>query len=229
MKGIVHKILASKYWWIMLLAGVILINYLATFLQARIDLTREKRYTLSAATGKLVKQLDDVVEIDVFLKGEFPAGFRKLANTTREFLGLLKDRNSSRIRYRFISPLETVPGRTMKYGDSLVNMGAVPINLTVQRDETQSSNIIFPVAVINYKGRQSLVNLYPGVSREMSQNEINSAEALMEYQFAQALDRLTNEKKPGVAYSIGNGEPADARTFLQASWIGRRPKWPRSA
>jgi len=213
MKGIVHKILASKYWWIMLLAGVILINYLATFLQARIDLTREKRYTLSAATGKLVKQLDDVVEIDVFLKGEFPAGFRKLANTTREFLGLLKDRNSSRIRYRFISPLETVPGRTMKYGDSLVNMGAVPINLTVQRDETQSSNIIFPVAVINYKGRQSLVNLYPGVSREMSQNEINSAEALMEYQFAQALDRLTNEKKPGVAYSIGNGEPADARTF----------------
>jgi hypothetical protein len=95
----------------------------------------------------------------------------------------------------------------MKYGDSLVNMGAVPINLTVQRDETQSSNIIFPVAVISYKGRQSLVNLYPGVSREMSQNEINSAEALMEYQFAQALDRLTNEKKPGVAYSIGNGEP----------------------
>ncbi|MBL0267542.1 MAG: hypothetical protein IPP99_02350 [Chitinophagaceae bacterium] len=44
MKGIVHKILASKYWWIMLLAGVILINYLATFLQARIDLTREKIY-----------------------------------------------------------------------------------------------------------------------------------------------------------------------------------------
>ena len=102
------------------------------------------------------------LQIDVFLKGEFPAGFRKLANTTREFLGLLKDRNSSRIRFRFISPLETVPGRTMKYGDSLVNMGAVPINLTVQRDESQSSNIIFPVAVISYKGRQSLVNLYPG-------------------------------------------------------------------
>ncbi len=213
MKGFVHKILASKYWWIILLAWVIFINYLATFLQVRIDLTKEKRYTLSAATGNLVKQLDDVVQIDVFLKGEFPAGFRKLANTTREFLGLLKDRNSSRIRFRFISPLETVPGRTMKYGDSLVNMGAVPINLTVQRDETQSSNIIFPVAVISYKGRQSLVNLYPGVSREMSQNEINSAEALMEYQFAQALDRLTNEKKPGVAYSIGNGEPADARTY----------------
>ncbi|MBL0267543.1 MAG: Gldg family protein [Chitinophagaceae bacterium] len=142
-----------------------------------------------------------------------PRRFPETGQYTREFLGLLKDRNSSRIRYRFISPLETVPGRTMKYGDSLVNMGAVPINLTVQRDETQSSNIIFPVAVINYKGRQSLVNLYPGVSREMSQNEINSAEALMEYQFAQALDRLTNEKKPGVAYSIGNGEPADARTF----------------
>lgn len=197
----------------MLLVAVVAVNFLASFLQVRIDLTKEKRYTLSKATSSLVKRLDDVVQIDVFLKGEFPSGFRKLANTTREFLGLLKDRNSSKIRFRFVSPLEDVPGRTMKYGDSLVNMGAVPINLTVQRDETQSSNIIYPVAVVSYKGKQSLVNLYPGVNREISQNEINSAEALLEYQFVKTLDRLTNEKKPGIAYSVGNGEPADARTY----------------
>lgn len=213
MKGLVHKILSSRYWWILLLAFVVLINYLAVYIPARIDLTKEKRYTLSRATKNLVGKLDEVVQIDVFLKGEFPAGFRKLANTTREFLSLLKDRNSSKIRFRFLSPLETVPGRTMKYGDSLVNLGAVPINLTVQREESQSSNIIFPVALVTYKGKQSLVNLYPGVSREMSQEETNSAEALMEYQFVKTLDRLTNEKKPGIAYSVGNGEPADARTY----------------
>lgn len=213
MKGTVNKIFASRYWWIMLLVAVVAVNFLAAFLQARIDLTKEKRYTLSKTTSSLVKRLDEVVQIDVFLKGEFPSGFRKLANTTREFLRLLKDRNSSKIRFRFVSPLEDVPGRTMKYGDSLVNMGAVPINLTVQREETQSSNIIFPVAVVSYKGKQSLVNLYPGVNREMSQNEINSAEALLEYQFVKTLDRLTNNEKPGIAYSVGNGEPADARTY----------------
>lgn len=213
MKNLFNKIVASKYWWALLLVLVIAVNYLASFLQLRIDLTKEKRYTLSRATKNLVSKLEDEVQVDVFLKGEFPSGFRKLANTTKEFLGLLKDRNSSKIRYRFISPLDVLPGRTSNYGDSLVNMGAVPINLTVQKKEGESSNIIFPVAVVSYKGKHSLVNLYPGASSRISQDEINSAEALMEYQFLKTLDQLTNEKKPGIAYSIGNGEPADFRTF----------------
>ncbi len=63
-------------------------------IHARFDLTKEKRYTLSKATKNLLKNLDEEVQIDVFLKGEFPAGFKKLANSTKEFLGLLKDRNS---------------------------------------------------------------------------------------------------------------------------------------
>lgn len=208
-----RHIIASRYGWVLLLALLAGVNYGASFLRVRADLTREKRYTLSRATSAMVQRLDDVVEVDVFLKGEFPSGFRKLANSTKDFLALLKDRNSAKIRYRFISPLEDVPGRTLSYGDSLVNMGAVPINLTVQREAGQSSNIIFPVAVMTYKGKQALVNLYPGVSREMSQTEINSAEALLEYQFAKTLDQLTSDKKPGIAYSVGNGEPADARTY----------------
>jgi ABC-type uncharacterized transport system involved in gliding motility auxiliary subunit len=110
----------------------------------RIDLTKEKRYTLSKATRNLLVGLDDDVQIDVFLKGEFPAGFRKLANSTDEFLQLLKDRNGSKIHYRFVSPLDIMPGSARSYGDSLVNLGAVPINLTVQKNAGESSNIIFP-------------------------------------------------------------------------------------
>ncbi len=213
MRSILNKIIASRYGWLILLIIVVLVNYIATFIQARVDLTKEKRYTLSGTTGNLVKKLDDVVQIDVFLKGEFPAGFRKLANTTREFLGLLKDRNSSKIRYRFISPLDEIPGTKTTYGDSLVSMGAVPINLTVQKKAGESSNIIFPVATVSYKGKRFLVNLYPGASSRISQEEINSAEALMEYQFVKTLDKLTSSDKPAVAYSIGNGEPVDGSTY----------------
>lgn len=213
MKGLINKIFISKFWWLLLLVAVFAVNYIASFIPVRVDLTKEKRYTLSKATKRLVKKLDDVVQIDVFLKGEFPSGFRKLANTTREFLSLLKDQGGPGIRYRFISPLELVPGRTTNYGDSLVNMGAVPINLTVQKEAGESSNIIFPVALVSYKGKQSLVNLYPGASREISQNEINSAEALMEYQFVKTLDKISSGNKPGIAYSTGNGEPVDARTY----------------
>ena len=213
MKTLVNKIFASKYWWLLLLVILFAINFLASSFHARFDLTKEKRYTLSKATKNLLKNLDEEVQIDVFLKGEFPSGFQKLANSTKEFLELLKDRNSSKIHYRFISPQDEMDGTTRLYGDSLVSLGAVPINLTVQKKTSESSNIIFPVALLKYKGKQSLVNLYPGASGRISQDEINSAEALMEFQFAKALDKISKEKEPSIVYATGNGEPTDYRVI----------------
>lgn len=211
----IGKIFASKFWLLPLLVVLFGINYLASIFHVRLDLTKEKRYTLSKATKDLLKNVDDDVQIDVFLKGEFPSGFRKLANSTNEFLQLLKDRNGSKIHYRFISPEDEMPINTTRitYGDSLVGLGAVPINLTVQKKAGESSNIIFPVALMHYKGQQALVNLYPGASGRISQEEINSAEALMEYQFAKSLDKLMQAKKPAVAYATGNGQPVDSRPY----------------
>ena len=211
MQKLTDKIIASKLGWLWLVIVLLVINLAASVLHSRIDLTKEKRYTLSPATGNLLNGLDEPVQIDVFLKGEFPSGFRKLANSTEEFLQLMKDRNGSKIHYRFISPQEKLPGTEMVYGDSLVNLGAVPINLTVQREAGQSSNIIFPVAIMHYKGKHALVNLYPGASGRISQEEINSAEALMEYQFAKTLDNLVRNQKHIIGYAVGNGEPIDSR------------------
>ncbi|MFI5129101.1 MAG: gliding motility-associated ABC transporter substrate-binding protein GldG [Chitinophagales bacterium] len=208
-----QKIFTSKYWWLMLLVILSGINFLASAFHSRLDLTKEKRYTLSKATKELLNSLDDDVQIEVFLKGDFPAGFRKLANSTKDFLQLMKDRNGSNIHYRFISPQDEVPGTKVLYGDSLTKLGAVPINLTVQKKEGQSSNIIFPAALVHYKGNQSLVNLYPGASGRISQDEINSAEALMEYQFVKTLDKLAKGNKPAIAYAVGNGEPTDDRVY----------------
>ena len=66
----------------------------------------------------------------------------------------------------------------------------------------ESTNIIFPVALMNYKGKQSLINLYPGASSRISQEEINSAEVLMEYQFAKALDKMTKQESPGLGMTL---------------------------
>lgn len=209
----VNKIVESKFWWVFLLVVLVAVNFLSSLFHARIDLTKEKRYTLSNTTNGLLKELDSDVQIEVFLKGSFPAGFKKLANSTEEFLRLLKEKNSSKIHYRFISPQEEMPDSRKTYGDSLVGLGALPINLTVQKEEGESSNIIFPVALLRYKGKQSLVSLYPGASGAISQDEINSAEALMEYQFAKTLDKITEEKAPAIIYATGNGQPTDYRVY----------------
>jgi ABC-2 type transport system permease protein len=209
----IKKIFASGYWWLLLLVILVAVNFLASAFHSRLDLTKEKRYTLSKATKELLNGLDDDMQVDVFLEGDFPAGFQKLANSTNDFLQLLKDRNSSRVHYRFISPKEEVPGTSVKYGDSLVALGASPINLTVQLKEGQQQNYIFPVALVTYKGKQQLVNLYGGSNRLISQNEINESEALLEYQFVSVLDKMLSTEKPSVAYALGNGEPQDVRTY----------------
>jgi len=213
MKKGLQKIINSRYWSIWLLLLLVGVNYLASDFHTRLDLTKEKRYTLSKATKDLLDNLDDDVQIDVFLKGQFPAGFKKLSNSTSDFLRLLKDR-TGRIYYRFISPQDEMPdGGGKNYEDTLVALGANPINLTVKVEAGEENKRVYPVALIKYKDRQALVNLYGGGKRAIGAEELNSAEALMEYQFAKTLDGLVNPTKPLVAYSTGNREPTDYKTF----------------
>jgi len=207
------KIMTSRFWWLFLLIGLVAVNFLASVFHARIDLTKEKRYTLSKATRGLLRSLEKPVQIDIFLTGDLNAGFRKLANSTEEFVSLLKDRNSSKVQYRVMSPMEAIPGSARLYRDTLEALGAVPINLTDQTETGASSNIIYPVALVSYNDQQELVRLYTGNERFVSQADIVNSEAAMEYEFARVIDQLVSPRKPFVAYSIGNGEPMDARTW----------------
>jgi gliding-associated putative ABC transporter substrate-binding component GldG len=212
MKKLYHLIIQYKAGAVLAVGLFFLINLLSYQWPVRLDLTAEKRYSIDSTSRSIIRSLDDELELVVFLKGEYPSGFKKLATSTDEFLSLLQAENPSRFRYRFISPMDEVePGKI--WGDSLIKLGALNINLTVQKKAGQSSNIIFPVALIRYKGQQSLVTLLPGASRSISQVELNQAEALMEYQFTSSIDKLLHPKRPGIAYEIGHGEPIDERTY----------------
>ncbi len=100
-----------------------------------------------------------------------------------------------------------------KYQDTLIAMGATPINLTVQIKQGQEQRLLFPYAWVKYQDKAELINLYNGQSRLITQDEINGAEAMMEYKFLKTIDAFTTQQKPLVAYSIGNGEPTNITTY----------------
>jgi len=221
MKGF-QKIIASKYGWLLLLVILFAVNFLASAFHSRIDLTKEKRYTLSRATKDLLNELEDDVQVDVFLKGDFPSGFRKLANSTEEFLQLLKDRNNSKIHYRFISPLDKIPGTNgILYADSLKHLGAFPINLKVQLKEGESSNLVYPVALVKYKGRQALTTIFTASNSKPPQEVLNRAESTLEYNFISTLDKLIHADFPLIGYSVGNGEPMIGGDFVNGQAVYR--------
>jgi gliding-associated putative ABC transporter substrate-binding component GldG len=203
---LINKIWSSKFWWLFLLLIIVAVNFLASSFHTRFDLTKEKRYTLSKATKELLKNLDEPVFINVFLKGDFHAGFKKLAISTSELLTEFKESGKGNFIYNFHEPDEMISGER-KYSDTLLSMGATPINLKVQLKAGQQQQYLFPVAWIRYKDRSTLVNIYTGSQRIITQDELNSAEALMEYQFINAISKITQEIKPIVGYCIGNGQP----------------------
>ena len=192
---------------------LLLINFLAAQFHKRIDLTNEQRFTISSPVKKLLSKLDDVLQVDIFLKGEFPSGFKKLATSTEELLQEFKEYSRNNIQYRFISPEEKIEGSNRTYADTLVSLGVQPINLKVQLKAGEQTQFIFPAALVHYKERVLPVSLYPGTKMLITPQELNSAEALMEFNFANAIEQLTQNHKPMIAYSYGNGEPTGANTY----------------
>jgi ABC-2 type transport system permease protein len=206
--GLLNKIWKSKAWFVITIAVLVAINWLASMYHTRIDFTNEKRFTLSTPTKKVLKKLDDVVQVDVFLKGNFPSGFKKLANSTTELLQEFKEVAGKKLQYRFISPDENVEGTNVLWADTLGALGFYPINLTSQIKEGQQQQNIYPVAFVHYKENILPVMIYQGKTKAITYPEINSAEAMMEFNFISAIDKLLQKEKPVVGYTVGNGEPA---------------------
>ena len=97
---------------ITLIAGVIiviLVNFIGSFAFHRFDLTSEKRYTISDNSKDLAANLDDIVYVKVYLEGDFPAGFKRLRDETREMLDEFRAYSNGFIEYEFINPSKYSP------------------------------------------------------------------------------------------------------------------------
>lgn len=204
------KLLQSKYWWLACLVLLLFVNYLASIFHYRIDFTQEKRYTLSKATKNLLSNLDDYVQIDVFLKGDLKAGVKKLAQSTDELLQDFKDYSKGNLRVRFINPISESSDSAARYFlDSLSSLGLRP--MTQQAQSTSgaetSQRIVVPGAIVSYRNNIYPVNLLSGVKNTEENEVYTNAEALLEYKFAFAINKLMQPHTPKIGYLTGNGEP----------------------
>ncbi len=211
-----NKLLQTKFYWVILLVFVVLVNLIAGLKPLRIDLTSEGRYTLSQPTRQLLTRLEEPVTIEVLLSGEMPAGFKKLSNSTNDLLQEFKSAGRSNFRFRFVKPGEGLneEQKNTLY-DSLARMGLNPTNIKAQtkEGEGQEERLVFPGAVITHKGRTTAVDLLQGVSADGGLESLNKAEALMEYKFANAIRQLSLDTVPLVGYLVGNGQPESYEVY----------------
>ena len=194
----------------MLLVGLAAINWLASQFHFRIDLTQEKRFTLSPATKKMLSGLNDRVAITVFLDGEMPAGFKKLTNSTRELLQEFKESGKANIQFRFVKPsMNAEDSSDVITADSLMSLGLKPTNVHVRakEGESQEQRYVFPGALLSYGNKQMAIDLLQGQDMTGGFQSLNAAESLLEYKVAHAIQKLSTDTVPVIGYLMGNGQP----------------------
>jgi len=188
---------------------IIMLNIAASQYYRRIDLTKENRYTLSMATKDLLRNLDDVVFVKVYLEGEFPSGFKRLRNSAKDLLEEFKSYSRGNVEFVFINPnAGSVEDRNAVYKE-LTEKGLSPTNLRVKGDEELSEKIIFPGAVMVYREKEIPVQLLENQIGMGPQQVLNNSVELLEYKFANGIKKLTQRNKPRVFLTRGQGELAD--------------------
>ena len=202
----INKIWSSKLWWLFLLIMVVAVNFLASSFHSRLDLTKEKRYTLSEASKQLLKSLKEPVSIDVFVhKKNLPSEVKKLENSIAEFLLNCKEYGRNNLQFRFVNPYEgLIDSAQTRMEDSLNYFyGLYPAVLSAPEkvgDELEISKLIHG-AVVKYRDTTIGIDLLQGqkgfgTEKEQRAALYNNVEATMEYKFMHAIEKIVSEKKP---------------------------------
>lgn len=183
------------------------VNYLASFFVARIDLTKNQRYTLSQPTKELLKKVDRPIFIDVLLGGNPPAEFKRIQTETKQLLEEFSTINDH-IVFNIVDPMEG-EGSKDQITQSLIELGLTPASVTIEQGNSISREVVFPWAMVNSGNKTvkaSLLKNSLGASAEA--RVVNSVQQL-EYTLADAIHQVTLTNKKSIAVLKGHGEMPD--------------------
>ncbi len=194
---------------LILLVILIAVNFLASEFFLRLDLTQDKRYSLSPAAKEIVADVDQPVIFDVFLEGSFPSEFRRLRNETRQMLEEFSAYNRN-IKFNFIDPLEEGDDANA-IAEEFYKMGMTPARLNVQENGKNSESIIFPWAIANFGDKTVKIPLLKNQIGATDEERVNASVQQLEYVLADGLSKLIYPREKKIAVMRGNGELPDSK------------------
>jgi gliding-associated putative ABC transporter substrate-binding component GldG len=187
------------------IAIVIVANILSSLFFYRIDLTKDKRHSLSKSTIEMLKNLEDRVYFRVYLKGkDQPADYQLFAKQVEQMLQNFRS-YSKNVYYEFIDPIE---GKTNEEVNAIlgefVKKGLEPIPISREDANGYSTHVVIPGAIVSYRNHE-----YPAkvvVADPSGADWMKYSNEELEYNLVAPVRRLLKTEKPKVAYLDGHGE-----------------------
>jgi ABC-2 type transport system permease protein len=190
--------------WIVLIG---LFSYIGSYFFYRFDLTSEKRYSISEPSKQLAKELEDVIYFKVYLEGDFPAGFKRLRDETKEMLDEFRAYSDGKLEYEFINPSENPDEKERdKIYKLLYEVGLRPTDLEIKEESGISNKLIWPGALVSYRGKETPLQLLKSSTGAAPEVMLNQSIEALEYEIAASIKKIISIEKPNIAFIEGHGE-----------------------
>jgi ABC-2 type transport system permease protein len=206
------------------IAGIVIVNVIASLVYKRIDMTEDKRFSLTEGTIQFLENknnFENRLNIKIYLEGNLPAELKHFRNTLEDKLKEFKEYAGERIEYEFIDPNIGTEGEQQALWENIYakGKGIIPMDVVYTKDGAQSQMLIWPGAVIDYGGSTvQNIQFMPGTPpgkpynidglTDMIENSINN----LEYILISSMRRATSKSKPRIAFLQGHGELTFAQT-----------------
>ncbi|MBX2814947.1 MAG: gliding motility-associated ABC transporter substrate-binding protein GldG, partial [Saprospiraceae bacterium] len=197
---------------LLLVAALAAVNIVGEQVSWRLDLTEDKKFTLTNATKNLLASQEDPILVDVLLEGDFPAGFKRLQNAVRRLLVSYREINPA-IVFQFRNPLDGAQDEVNAYLEELAQVGIFPTEVNVRGRNETSTKQVYPYAIFKYADREIAINLLEKESAGRSAEEsLNHAINLLEFKCSNAITKLRANRRPNILFTSGHGELNELET-----------------
>jgi ABC-2 type transport system permease protein len=173
---------------LMVLAIVALVNFISVRRFFRVDLTEKREYTVSSSTRKILKGLDDVVNVTVYFSKDLPPYLATLDRQVKDLLDEYRAFSGGRLRIQFEDP-----GSDPQKERTLQMMGIPKVQLNIlEKEKAQLTNVYLGMA-IQYGDKNEVIPVVQSTDN-------------LEYELTSAILKVT-QPQPTVGFLTGHGEP----------------------
>lgn len=193
---------------------VVLLNILSANLFFRIDLTSDKRHSVSQPTKQLMAGLKQEVDVTIYLDGEMNSGFLRLKRSVAELLDELSIYAPEGINYSFTNPTSLPQEEQKRLMQLFAENGISPTTIYERnRDGKSVQRLLFPWLRISYGDKQQWVSLLKNIKGNSGEENLNISIESLEFQLTDAIRLLTQKEIQKIAFIEGHGELSDYNTW----------------
>ncbi|NQU04686.1 MAG: GldG family protein, partial [Calditrichaeota bacterium] len=183
---------------LLIVANIVVFNFVSNNIFGRIDLTENRTYTLSNVTKEILRELPETLTIKAYFTRDLPAPYNNLATFVEDQLDEMKAYGKGKFHYEFLDP-----ENEEKLKEEAEQFRIEPLQVNEVKADKMEFKLAYMGMVLIYEDRQEVIPV------------VQSFENL-EYEIVTKIKRITTEETQTIGFLEGHGEARlrEAMTYL---------------